>query len=63
MRDVLGPVCNGHNCSKRGPGALHDDCNESMIKSVAQAMLDNGLNAAGYTWINLGRARHMQTGR
>jgi len=49
----IGPVCNGHNCSKRGPGALHDDCNESMIKSVAQSMLNNGLNAAGYTWINL----------
>ena len=48
-----GPVCHGHNCSKTGPGALHDVCSEEMVKSVASAMLENGLHTAGYRWINL----------
>ena len=45
-----GPVCHGKNCTKTGPGALHD---VEMIKSVASEMLQNGMHAAGYTWINL----------
>ena len=48
-----GPVCHGHDCTKTGPGALHDVCSEDMVKSVASAMLENGLHAAGYRWINL----------
>ena len=33
--------------------AFHDVCTESMVKDVAQAIIDQGLQKAGYRWINL----------
>ena len=34
-------------------GCTHDFCNEAEVKSVATAMQDNGMQALGYTYVNL----------
>jgi hypothetical protein len=34
-------------------GPLHDVCSEEMVKSVANAMISNGMRDAGYNYINL----------
>lgn len=34
-------------------GGLHDNCSEALVKSVATAMLANGMKEAGYNRINL----------
>ena len=34
-------------------GGLHDNCSEALVKSVATAMLSNGMKEAGYNRINL----------
>ena len=57
---VLVAVLHFHRCtlsSCHQPGnyshAYHDVCNEWMVKSVAQSIIDNGMQAAGYEYINL----------
>lgn len=47
--------CTLSSCHQPGnfSHAFHDVCNVWMIKSVAQGMIDNGMQAAGYDHINL----------
>ena len=51
--------CTGGSCGQPGyvrnasRAGLHDVCNEAEVKQVATAMLDNGMRAAGWSYINL----------
>eukprot|EP01116_Phalansterium_solitarium_P022797 TRINITY_DN7661_c2_g1_i1.p1 TRINITY_DN7661_c2_g1~~TRINITY_DN7661_c2_g1_i1.p1 ORF type:complete len:439 (+),score=160.98 TRINITY_DN7661_c2_g1_i1:1132-2448(+) len=47
---TMGPCCQDglHTCD-----SLHDFCYEGEVKAVAQAIIDNGMQAAGYEYINL----------
>lgn len=47
--------CTEASCRQHGKsGKLHDVCNETEIKEVAEAMISNGLFQLGYRYINLG---------
>lgn len=35
------------------PACTHDYCDEYEVKSNAQAMIDNGMQALGYVYVNL----------
>ncbi|XP_065845536.1 uncharacterized protein [Oscarella lobularis] len=46
--------CTWASCGQKGAsGKMHDVCNETEIRSVAEAMLSNGMHALGYEYINL----------
>ena len=47
--------CTLSSCHQAGSYSheYHDVCNEEMVKSVAQAMMDNGMQKAGYDHVNL----------
>ena len=47
--------CTGASCHQVGTkkSALHDNCSEALIKDVATAMIDNGMQAAGWNHINM----------
>jgi alpha-galactosidase len=47
--------CTEASCEQPGTsGKLHDFCNETEIKQVAEAMLSNGMFHLGYRYVNLG---------
>ena len=50
--------CTWASCGQKGAsGKMHDVCNETEIRSVAEAMLSNGMHALGYEYINLGESK------
>ena len=42
-----------HQANKSLSHKFHDVCTEDMVKDVAQSMIDQGLQKAGYEWVNL----------
>ena len=48
--------CSEASCEQHhSKGKLHDVCNETEIKQVADAMISNGMFQLGYRYINLGQ--------
>eukprot|EP00041_Stephanoeca_diplocostata_P022926 m.554714 g.554714 ORF g.554714 m.554714 type:complete len:464 (+) comp22178_c0_seq11:74-1465(+) len=43
----------GQNGIKPHNDKLHDVCHEDEVKEIASSMMENGMQAAGYTYINL----------
>ena len=40
-------------CAPDDPACGHDVCNEAEIKNNAQAMVDSGMQALGWNYVNL----------